>query len=164
MERIFRISDQCFQRSAEWDFLRQSCSEKSWETKMTIGHRRMIRIIENVKKFVAWRKITQNIHQCDIKPNREFKWTKNVISSTSLNTATALHFAIRKLARFNTLPGKNHYKALIRLLHHIWTHKLDYGLKFYPPESNPPIYDLIRRNEPEFDFEAFPVIVFCDSS
>ena len=85
MERIFRISDQCFQRSAEWDFLRQSCSEKSWETKMTIGHRRTIRIIENVKKFVAWRKITQNIHQCDIKPNREFKWTKNVISSTSLS-------------------------------------------------------------------------------
>ena len=30
-----------------------------------------------------------------------------------LNTATVLHFAIRKLARFNTLPGRNHYKALI---------------------------------------------------
>ena len=86
MERIFRISDQCFQRGAEWDFFRQSCSKKSRETKMTIGHRRMIRIIENGKKFVAWRKITQNIHQCDIKPNREFncwKRTKNVISSTS---------------------------------------------------------------------------------
>ena len=84
MERIFRISDQCFQRSAEWDFFRQSCTEKSWETKMTIDHGWMIRIIENGKKFVAWRKI---IHQCDIKPNREFKcWkrTKNVISSTSL--------------------------------------------------------------------------------
>ena len=25
-----------------------------------------------------------------------------------LNTATALHFAIRKLTRFNTLPGKKH--------------------------------------------------------
>ena len=80
------------------------------------------------------------------------------------NTATALHFAIRKLAWFNSLPGKKHYKALIRLLHHIWTHKLDYGIKFYPLESNPPIYDLIRRNQPEFDFEAFPVIIFCDSS
>ena len=73
MERSFRISDQCFQRSAEWHFFRQSCSEKSWDMKMTIGHRRMIRIIENGKKIVAWRKITQNIHQCDIKPNREFK-------------------------------------------------------------------------------------------
>ena len=36
-----------------------------------------------------------------------------------LNTAAALYFAIQKLARFNTLPGKKHYKALIRLLHHI---------------------------------------------
>ena len=95
MEGIFPISDQCFQRGAEWDFFRQSCSK---ETKMTIGHRRMIRIIENGKKFEAWRKITQNIHQCDIKPNREFsccKRTKNVISSTSLISNYPTRFSVR---------------------------------------------------------------------
>ena len=30
-----------------------------------------------------------------------------------LNTAIILHYAIRKLAKFNTLPGKQHYKAII---------------------------------------------------
>ena len=54
-----------------------------------------------------------------------------------LNTATVLQYAIRKLARFNALPGKKHFKALINLLHHVRTHKLDYGLKFYAPDSNP---------------------------
>ena len=36
--------------------------------------------------------------------------------------------------------------------------------KFYPPESNPPIYDLVKRCQPDFDFSAFPIIIFCDSS
>ena len=35
------------------------------------------------------------------------------------NTAIVLHFGIRNLAKFNTLPGENHYKALIHLLNHI---------------------------------------------
>ena len=38
-----------------------------------------------------------------------------------MNTAMTLQYAIRKLAKFNALPGKNHYKALIHLLHHIRT-------------------------------------------
>ena len=81
-----------------------------------------------------------------------------------LNTGTPLHFAIRKLARFNALPGKVHYKALIALLHHIRTHKCDYGLKFYPPGYEPPIYDVVRRCEPEFNFDLHPILIFCDSS
>ena len=81
-----------------------------------------------------------------------------------LNTGIALHFAIKKLAKFNTLPGKKHYNAVITLLHHVRTHKLDYGLKFYPPNSNPPIYDLIKRHYPDFDFNTFQIIIFCDSS
>ena len=71
---------------------------------------------------------------------------------------------IRKLAHFNALPGKKHFKALINLLHHVQTHKLDYGVKFYPPESNPPIYDLVKCCQPDFDFSVFPLIIFCDSS
>ena len=81
-----------------------------------------------------------------------------------LNTGTALQFAIRKLAKFNALPGKKHYKALINLLHHVRTHKLDYGLKFYPLNGNPPIFDLIKRCEPNFNFDKFPIVIFCDSS
>jgi len=81
-----------------------------------------------------------------------------------LNTATVLQYAIRKLARFNTLPGKKHFKALINLLHHVRTHKHDYGIKFYPPGSNPPIYDLVKRCQPDFDFDMYPIILFCDSS
>ena len=81
-----------------------------------------------------------------------------------LNTGTALQFGIKKLAKFNNLPGKKHYKALINLLHHIRTHKYNYGLKFYPLDGNPPIYDLIRRCVPDFQFDQFPIVIFCDSS
>ena len=81
-----------------------------------------------------------------------------------LNTGTPLHFAIRKLAHFNALPGKTHYKALIALLHHVRTQKREYGLKFYPPGHDPPIYDLVRRYEPDFDFDFHPILIFCDSS
>ena len=60
-----------------------------------------------------------------------------------LNTATVLQYAIGKLAQFDALPQKKHFKALINLLHHVRTHKHDYGTKFYPPESKPPIYNLV---------------------
>ena len=81
-----------------------------------------------------------------------------------LNTGTQLHVAIRKLARFNALPGKNHCKDLIAVLRHIRTHHCDYGLKFYPPGDKPPIYQLGQRCEPEFNFDMHPIIVFCHSS
>ena len=81
-----------------------------------------------------------------------------------LNTGTAVQFAIRKLAKFNALPGKKHYKALIHLIHHLRTHKLTYGTKFYPPNSNPPINDLIKRCCPDFDLNKYPIVIFCDSS
>ena len=52
-----------------------------------------------------------------------------------LNTATVLQYAIRKLAHFNALPGKKHFKALINLLFRVQTHNHDYGMKLYPPEK-----------------------------
>ena len=61
------------------------------------------------------------------------------------------------------LPGKKHFKALINLLHHVQTYKHDYGMKFYPPESNPPIFDLVKHCQPDFDFFAFPIVIFRDS-
>ena len=39
-----------------------------------------------------------------------------------MNTTITLQYGIRKLAKFNAMPGKAHYKALIHLLHHIRTH------------------------------------------
>ncbi len=81
-----------------------------------------------------------------------------------LNTAITLHFAIRKLAKFNTLPGETHYKALIHLLHHVRTHRTEFGLKFYAPENSPPIYQVVKQCDPKFDFAAHPILLFTDSS
>ena len=81
-----------------------------------------------------------------------------------LNTAIILHYAIRKLAKFNTLPGKQHYKAIIHLLHHIRTCRTNYGTMFHSPQSQPPIYDLVKRSHPEFDFKSHPLLLFTDSS
>ena len=39
-----------------------------------------------------------------------------------MNTAMTLQYAIRKLAKFNALPGRAHYKALVYLMHHIRMH------------------------------------------
>ena len=76
-----------------------------------------------------------------------------------LNTATVLQYAIRKLVHFNALPGKKHFNAVINLLHHVRTHKHDYGTKFYPPESNPHIYDLVKHCQLDFDLPAFPILI-----
>ena len=81
-----------------------------------------------------------------------------------LNTAVILHLAIRKLAKFNALPGETHYKALIHLFHHIRTHRTRFGTKFYSPESEPPIYSRIKVYHPDFDFSLYPILLFTDSS
>ena len=81
-----------------------------------------------------------------------------------LNTAIILHFSIRKLAKFNNLPGKTHYKALIHLIQHIRMNKNNYGLQFYSPEVVPPIHQRILEHYPDFDFKMHPIIVFTDSS
>ena len=62
-----------------------------------------------------------------------------------MNTAMTLQYAIRKLAKFNTLPGRQHYKALIHLLHHVRTHRTDFSLKFYSPNDHPPVYSLVKH-------------------
>ena len=81
-----------------------------------------------------------------------------------LNTAIVLHFAIRKLAKFNSLPGETHYKSLIHLLHHLRTHRTQFGTKFYSPDADPPIYARIREIYPDFDFSLYPILLFTNSS
>ena len=81
-----------------------------------------------------------------------------------MNTTITLQYGIRKLARFNAMPGKPHYKALIHLMHHIRTHRTDFGLKFYSPDDVPLIYTLVRQLYPKFDPSNIPFLLFTDSS
>ena len=81
-----------------------------------------------------------------------------------MNTTITLQYGIRKLAKFNAMPGKAHYKALIHLLHHIRTHRCDFGIKFYAPDDSPPIHNLIKEINPKFDPVECPIILFTDSS
>ena len=57
-----------------------------------------------------------------------------------MNTTITLQYGIRKLARFNAMPGKPHYKALIHLMHHrtlrfvsLW---LTYRWSIFCPNTN----------------------------
>ena len=81
-----------------------------------------------------------------------------------MNTTITLQYGIRKLARFNAMPGKPHYKALIHLMHHIRTHRTKFGLKFYSPDDTPPVYTLLRQLYPKFDPSSVPFLLFTDSS
>ena len=81
-----------------------------------------------------------------------------------MNTTITLQYAIRKLARFNQMPGKPHYKAITHLMHHIRTHRTDFGLKFYSPDDSPPVYSLVKQLQPKFDPTDVPILLFTDSS
>ena len=81
-----------------------------------------------------------------------------------MNTTTELQYAIRKLAKFNALPGKKHFKAITHVLHYLRVHRLELGLKFYSPEEEPPIKKLLLKTNPDFKFENYPIILFSDSS
>ena len=80
-----------------------------------------------------------------------------------MNTTITLQYAIRKLARFNQMPGKPHYKAITHLMHHIRTHRTDFGLKFYSPDDSPPAYSLVKQIQPKFDPTDIPILLFTDS-
>ena len=81
-----------------------------------------------------------------------------------MNTTTELQFAIRKLAKFNALPGKKHFKAIIHLLLYIRVHRLEIGLRFYSSNEKPAIQQLLTKTNPDFKFEDHPIILFSDSS
>ena len=81
-----------------------------------------------------------------------------------MNTTITLQYAIRKLARFNQMPGKPHYKAIIHLMHDIRTHRTDFGLKFYSPDDSPPVYSLVKQIQPKFDPTDVPILLLTDSS
>jgi hypothetical protein len=78
-----------------------------------------------------------------------------------LNTYPRLQFPIRKLAKYMRLPGKQHFRALLHLLHHIRCHHLC-GLTFYSDVTEAPVSKLLF--EQGIDPVASPFYVFADSS
>jgi hypothetical protein len=80
-----------------------------------------------------------------------------------MNTYVRLNYAIRKLARFMQLPGRNHFKLLLHLLRHLQCYRLEGGIKFYSNITKSPLYrhlELTGYN----NLTEFPIIVFTDSS
>ena len=79
-----------------------------------------------------------------------------------MNTAFALHFAISKLAKFTTLPGCVHFKALSHLLHYLRCHHTSFGVTYYSDVERSPVYHLLKDNT-ECDPSA-PMVLMTDSS
>ena len=79
-----------------------------------------------------------------------------------MNTAFALHFPISKLAKFNSLPGRKHFKAVKHLLMYLRCHHTSFGLRYYSDEKESPIYKRIQEFT-SADLDC-PLKLFTDSS
>ena len=79
-----------------------------------------------------------------------------------MNTAFALHFPISKLAKFNSLPGKKHFKAIKHLLMYLRCHHTKFGLRYYSDETQSPIYKRLQ-DYTTADLSC-PLKLFTDSS
>jgi hypothetical protein len=80
-----------------------------------------------------------------------------------MNTYVRLNYAIRKLARFMQLPGRNHFKLLLHLLRHLQCYRLHGGIKFYSDATTSPLYRHLNTTG-HGTLADFPIIVFSDSS
>ena len=79
-----------------------------------------------------------------------------------MNTAFSLHFAVTKLAKFNNLPGRKHFKAVHHLLRHLRCHHQNFGIRYYSEVKRSPIYKLVKENTSARPYA--PLIMFVDSS
>ena len=75
-----------------------------------------------------------------------------------MNTYVRLNYAIRKLARFMQLPGKNHFKLLLHVLRHLQCYRLHGGIKFYSDITTSPLYRHLTTTGHN-NFTDFPIIV-----
>ena len=55
-----------------------------------------------------------------------------------------LSFAVHKLAKFSSNPGKVHFEGLVHLLRYIRYNKT-LGLKYYADMNDAPVTDLLRQ-------------------
>jgi hypothetical protein len=78
-----------------------------------------------------------------------------------LNTYPRLQFPIRKLAKYMRLPGRNHFRAVLHLLHHIRCHHTC-GLTYYSDVLQAPVSKLLFNQG--IDPDTYPFYVFADSS
>jgi len=77
-----------------------------------------------------------------------------------LSTRPDLSFAVHKLARFMTVPGRKHFEAMVHVLHYLRDNIL-LGLKFYSDFSRAPLYKIL--SDGNIDWKR-PLITFSDSS
>ena len=63
-----------------------------------------------------------------------------------MNIAFILHFPITKLEKFNTLPGRTHFKALVHLLNHLRCNYTTFGITYYSELSRSPIAQLTKES------------------
>jgi hypothetical protein len=81
-----------------------------------------------------------------------------------INSAFALQFPVRKLAKFNAMPGRKHFEALKHLLHHIRCHRFDFGLRYYPTAEESPLYRHFATLQTMGDLGDSPLLLATDAS
>ena len=63
-----------------------------------------------------------------------------------MNTSFMLHFPIFKLGKFNSLPGRKHFKAVYHLLRYLRCNHLNFGIRYYSGPKSSPIRKLLKEN------------------
>ena len=61
-----------------------------------------------------------------------------------LSTRVDLSFAVRKLVKFSSSPGKVHFELLVHILRYIRENKT-FGLKYYADMNDAPVSNLLRQ-------------------
>jgi transposase InsO family protein len=79
----------------------------------------------------------------------------------SMNTFIYLHFGIRKLAKFNTRPGRKHYEAAAHFLRHLRCNTRCGGLRYYANLADSPFTKLLASFDGPVDY---PVVLCTDAS
>ncbi len=77
-----------------------------------------------------------------------------------LNGFPRLQFAVRKLAKFMRLPGRDHFAAMLHTLHHVRCNHL-LGVTFYSDLLDAPVSRLLFEHALD---PTVPLITFSDSS
>ena len=77
-----------------------------------------------------------------------------------INTYPRINYAVRKLAKFMSNPGKIHFEYMNHLLHHLRCHRLT-GIKYYHRIEDAPIYRTLQATGYNKYLELF---TFIDSS
>ena len=79
----------------------------------------------------------------------------------SMNTFIYLHFGIRKLAKFNTRPGRKHYEAAAHILRHLRCNTRRGGLRYYANLADSPFTKLLASFDGPTDY---PLVLCTDAS